>query len=133
MTQLTLDYFEEYRNKVKELSVVSKELEQIERSLAKKRNEIMQCQQDIVAMRHIITMMIETGMDPVEIKLSTDPLERSKSMWNDYMFEDNYSHKATVTTTGLVATGTTIPLNGLLVTSGSTGSMTQQFQRLFQE
>lgn len=85
MTDSTLRYLEQYRNKLRELEESQTEWQKAReevRNLALQSNAIAD---EISAMRRIITRMIDTGMDPVETKLKMndeDRLKTSNTLWD---------------------------------------------------
>jgi hypothetical protein len=92
MSETTLKYFEEYRSKIKYIKQCTAELSDLERQVEKKRGDIWTLTEEVRGMQRIITMMIDNDMDPVEVKLITEPNDRNKSFWNTNSLELNHTY-----------------------------------------
>jgi len=78
----TLEYFKEYRAKISEMKELQQEADRLKDMVDLIRKKSVNLSREIEGMRHIITVMIDQGMDPVEAKLRTEPAERTESMWD---------------------------------------------------
>jgi predicted RNase H-like nuclease (RuvC/YqgF family) len=80
----SLDYFEEYREKLREIKSLEKQISDLHAQMHSKRSMVNTLSSEIESMRRIITVMIDRGMDPVEAKLKTDDEEREANLWRDH-------------------------------------------------
>ena len=78
----TLEYFEEYRNKISAVAELQTEIDLLKNRIGELRKNSTSLSREIEGMRRIITVMIDHGMDPVEAKLRTDPSDRMDSLWD---------------------------------------------------
>ena len=122
----TLEYFEEYRNKISAVAELQTEIDLLKNRIGELRKNSTSLSREIEGMRRIITVMIDHGMDPVEAKLRTDPSDRMDSMWDwkDHIVTNTGAISATGSMS--MATGTTTitgagSSNGIysIVTGGS--------------
>jgi hypothetical protein len=88
MSNSTLEYFKEYREKLAAINQIRAAIQEHEKAHAKFSIELMDLQHEIVSMQKIITVMIDKGWDPVEAKLRTENKERHNSLWNDSTREE---------------------------------------------
>jgi len=116
MEDPTLDYFERYRRVVNEKKEIEVELISLEERVKEKKRSIGKLSNDIDEMRRLITLMIETGMDPVEARMKTDPWERTSSMWEDRSFANH----GTLSATGLMSGQATLLSTGSIYPPGLT-------------
>ena len=100
MIKETLDYFEEYREKKKEVEEYRDQKAVLLKEQRALESKIQDLDKELIAMQGIITTMIEKGIDPTEAKLSTDAAERN-NIWKN----------STGLTTGAI-TGTMAIANG---------------------
>jgi hypothetical protein len=82
-----MDYFEEYREKIREIKSLEKEMRDLQQLISCKRSTTESLGREVDAMRRIITVMIDRGMDPVEAKLKTDAEDRQENMWRDQIYD----------------------------------------------
>lgn len=88
MTNDTLDYFDEYRQKIQEKVRLQSKERDLTMELERIRAMRSQINDDLVGMQRLITVMIENNWDPVEAKLKTDSADRQRSFWNMPIEED---------------------------------------------
>ena len=75
------EYFIEYRNLLKLKNEKEKYLDNLHQLAQKTTSEIANIKKEIIDMQKIITIMIDQGRDPVDIKLSTDYKDRRDNLW----------------------------------------------------
>jgi len=144
----TMDYFEEYRQKIREIKVLQKEMHELQELVSCKRSMIESLGREVDGMRRIITVMIDRGMDPVEAKLKTDTEDRREDIWKDWIYDhstitasiggglgqgtaavyttppNNWSHPTTViTNTGAITTIGSISATGSTRVTGAQGAV----------
>ena len=112
MSNSTLDYFETYREKNKELHEARQLLYDLNSSVVSAKSAITELQSEIYAMRKIITMMIDNNLDPVEVKLTTEPSDRKESLWE---ITDSKESKMSTVFSGVVTAWA--PMTATSVTS----------------
>ena len=101
----TLEYFEEYRNKISAMAELHTEMDLLKNRIDELRKNSASLSREIEGMRRIITVMIDQGMDPVEAKLRTDPSDRMDSMWD---WKDHIvTNTGTIGATGSMSMATT--------------------------
>ena len=111
----TVEYFEEYRNKISAMAELHTEMDLLKNRIDKLQKNSTSLSREIEGMRRIITVMIDQGMDPVEVKLRTDPSDRMDSMWD---WKDHI-----VTNTGVIgATGSMSMATGTTTITGAGSS-----------
>ena len=79
----SLDYFEQYREKIREIKVLEEQVSNLQEQINSRRSNIKSLNTEVNGMRRIITVMIDQGMDPVEAKLRTDDDDRQDNLWRD--------------------------------------------------
>lgn len=87
MSNATLDYFEEYRDKIAELYRLNQQLEILEQEQQKKLSNIRVISGEIEGMRKIISIMIDKGWDPVGAKLRIEGDHRQNTLWPTMGFD----------------------------------------------
>lgn len=91
----TLDYFEEYRAKKRELDALADEYARLKNIAEKTRIKARNLEQEISSMKRIMTIMIDDGIDPVEAKLKNDPSTLVDSIWDRNVYDDTI-HELTI-------------------------------------
>ncbi len=114
MSDPTLDYFESYRKKLKELQDVEIENHNIRQAMDENRAKGIKIQHEINSMRKTITVMIEHGVDPVMAKLKTTEDDHVISIW------DTLGNEYDVITTIDTMSGS---LNSIYTSMGATGAI----------
>lgn len=141
MTDPTLDYFEQYRNKLRTLEESKSNIARLRGEIDRAIDACKKINSEISSMRRIITLMVDTGMDPVEAKLRHDPSDLLESMWepidvlDDSITITTYPSSSTKWSSGTAtmssATGavgstgtahTISPINASTIYAGSTNS-----------
>lgn len=84
----TLDYFEEYRKKKRELESLADEHQRIKTVADEIRTKARNLEEEIASMKRIMTLMIDNGIDPVEAKLKTEPSSLVDSFWDSRIYDD---------------------------------------------
>lgn len=127
---VTLEYFESYRQKKKDLLEAIKENQIILERLTRQKDVILGLENEIAAMKKIITVMIDNDMDPVQAKLTTNTEDRTSSLWEGQSYSKNNSY-ATIdpsilsTVTSIISTGSglgNIPNYNMVSTTGAIGA-----------
>lgn len=93
----SLDYFEQYREKKKQLAELTNEHRDLRTILDQKRAEARVLENEISSMKRIITTMIDHGVDHVEAKLMNDPSDLKDSMWDDLVLGNTSDIIETIT------------------------------------
>ena len=78
MSNATLEYFEEYRQKIAEAEKLTKREKELRREAEKVNRHLSQIREDIANMQRLIAVMIDNDWDPVEAKLKTESEERQQ-------------------------------------------------------
>jgi acetyl-CoA carboxylase carboxyltransferase component len=107
-TPATLEYFDEYRQKIAQLDELRSQEEKHRLEIEKLRKNHRKLQEELESMRKIITVMIDKGMDPVEAKLVTTDEDRKSSYWTDNMI----TNTGTITASGGLAAANSISITG---------------------
>lgn len=106
----TMDYFEKYRSKKKEMANLGSEISDLRNLIDRKKTEANSLAVEIRSMRRIITTMIDEGMDPVEVKMRNDLSDLTQSLWD---YEDDTIQTLTISgATG--ATGSMTSMTGMI-------------------
>lgn len=119
MSSPITDYFEEYRQKRKELSEIDNEIKDLRSKMDSLRDRSSLISKELSGMRRIITVMVETGMDPVEAKLKNEISNLSESLWDDVILADSMSDTTSLATITLSPTSVS-----WMSSIGATGSVT---------
>jgi len=82
MNSLTDEYFQTYRDKIAECELLRQEIRNIEKIIYNKNDTVRSLEEEINAMRQLITIMIDNDWDPVEAKLKTEAVDRMRNMWH---------------------------------------------------
>jgi hypothetical protein len=126
MNDAILDYFKEYRQTRQDLDDISRQMKTVRASMDELTAKAHAVQKELDGMRKIITVMVETGMDPVEAKLKNDVSDLSSSLWVDTLTDSMTMASialapTTITWTGGGASGGYTPLT--IGATGATGAI----------
>jgi DNA-binding protein YbaB len=136
MSNPTLDYFEEYRKKKEELKEIDSKISELRKQADALRTRSSSIKADLEGMKKIITVMVETGMEPVEVKLKHELSELQQSFWDDVILEaDNHttitlSPATTVTWPSMAGGAASITHQPSIMTGaiGATGATSHPYQ-----
>jgi chromosome segregation ATPase len=78
-----LDYFEKYRQTKTNLAATVAKIEDLRAQANAHRSKAAELEKDLMAMKRIISVMIEENIDPIEAKLRTSPDDRIDTIWVD--------------------------------------------------
>ena len=110
MSNATLEYFEECRQKIAEADRLYKRERELRREAEQIQQHRSQIREDIANMQRLIAVMIDNDWDPVEAKLKTESEERQHSFW-----DIRYSAET-------IGAGLGISLNSAYGMTGATGA-----------
>lgn len=86
MTKESLDYFQQYRKMIQEQQSIQEQIKDMQESISRLSKQSNHISSEIIAMKRIMTYMIDNGVDPVEAKLKID--ENNKDThWRDEELE----------------------------------------------
>ena len=117
MSNATLEYFEEYRQKIAEADRLYKRERELRREAEQIQQHRQQIREDIANMGRLITAMIENDWDPVEAKLKTESEERQRSFW------DTRSSAETISSAITAGLGLGVSANTAYGMTGATGAI----------
>lgn len=83
MEKEMLDYFEKYRQTRDKLATTVAKIEDLKLQAAGRRSEAFELEKDLMAMKRVISVMIEENIDPIEAKLRTLPDDKVDTIWID--------------------------------------------------
>ena len=122
MNDTILDYFEEYRQTRRDLDDISRQMKTVRASMDELTAKAHAVQRELEGMRKIITVMVETGMDPVEAKLKNDVSDLSSSLWADTFMDSMATTSIALAPTTITWTGGSASGGYTPVTIGATGA-----------
>ena len=117
MSNATLEYFEEYRQKIAEADRLYKRERELRREAEQIQQHRQQIKEDLANMGRLITAMIENDWDPVEAKLKTESGERQRSFW------DTRSSAETISSAMTAGLGLGVSANAAYGMTGATGAI----------
>jgi len=130
MSNPTLEYFEEYRRKKDELKEIESMAVELRRKMDDLRSQSSDIRKELDGMRKIIAVMIETGMEPVEVKMKHEISELSDTLWeSSILISDDLVTTATIspTTVTWTTTGANTPYVNMgqqsSISTGATGAV----------
>ena len=124
LSKATIDYFEKYQKKSLEIKNLKEQAREIQKKyreeIDKINKNIIDLDSECLAMRHIITRVLDDGQDAVEARLS-DEIELSTTLWDEYHGVGQFIVNGAANNTQGVSTNITTGLNSIPYPIPSTG------------